>query len=294
MKEPSVTRWLTPALKNLSPEERAELKAQGGENPFYLAELYHQNSKLRPDLFNLHTVYSKPDFRGEGRQYQQVPEFSDLPPLEVPLGTALRTRRSSWEFGEAMSQEQLWMLLKYAVGTTKTTLDDQDDTQVMSRVRFRSYPSGGALYPIQFYMYLNRVEGVPAGLYRYCPYHNHLFQIAEGEHFLDSVNRVVPATDPDKNPLWSREDFSQAAAFLFLAADFRHQADKYRLLGYRLTMFETGHAAQNLCLVSTALGLSVVTLGGFYEDRANELFGLDGVDRSVIYILPIGKKSEGS
>lgn len=295
MNTPNEQRWIAGALKNIPTAERMQRKAGGVDNPFYLAELYHENSKYRPDLMTMQNPlphYSTPDY-SEGVQefHWEVPSYSQLPPLDMPIGEVLQSRRSSWEFAEPIAQEQLWMLLNYSFGTTSKRRVKEGNHTIELRVR--TYPSGGALYPIQIYLFLNRVEGMAPGLYRYSPFHNRLELLGEGEHYLQEVNSLLVSTDPNANPLYGRQDYSRAAVFCFLAADFRHQADKYRLRAYRLALLEAGHAAQNLCLVTTALGLTSVPLAGFYDDRANDLFQLDGLDIAMLYMLPIGKKSEG-
>ena len=49
---------------------------------------------------------------------------------------------------------------------------------------------------------------------------------------------------------------------------------KYGQRGYRYVWIEAGHLAQNLYLVSGALGLASVALGGFFDDEADALLGV--------------------
>lgn len=283
-------RLLAASRRASSVEERMELKRTGIDNPFHLAELYHANSKFDPDLMSYRLPldkYSVPDVMEDATEiYFDLPRFEELPPLPGALGDALLARRSSWDFAEPVTREELILLLKYALGTNavKTVPDGTKELQL----RLRSYPSGGALYPVQFYLYLHGVEGMERGLYRFCPYLNRLYLHQVGD-FSGQIAGMTASTDPDANPGFVKQDYSRAAVHFFLAADFRHQSDKYGARAYRLTLLEAGHAAQNLLLVSTALGMTGVTLAGFYDDRANELLRLDGVDRAALYMIPIGR-----
>jgi nitroreductase len=51
------------------------------------------------------------------------------------------------------------------------------------------------------------------------------------------------------------------------------------------------HLAQNLGLVAAATGLSLGMIGGFYDDVAHDVLGLDGVDESLVYLLPLASLS---
>jgi hypothetical protein len=39
---------------------------------------------------------------------------------------------------------------------------------------------------------------------------------------------------------------------------------------------------------AAATGLELGMIGGFYDDLANGVFGLDGIDRFIVYLLPLG------
>jgi len=52
---------------------------------------------------------------------------------------------------------------------------------------------------------------------------------------------------------------------------------------------EAGHLAQNIYLVTTALGLGCVAIGGFMDDEINEILEVDGVNEAVVYVIAIGR-----
>lgn len=52
---------------------------------------------------------------------------------------------------------------------------------------------------------------------------------------------------------------------------------------------EVGHAAQNLCLQATAMGLGAVTVGAFHDETVAELMNLPQ-DEQPLYIIPLGRK----
>lgn len=65
-----------------------------------------------------------------------------------------------------------------------------------------------------------------------------------------------------------------------------------RALGFReglFILFEAGHIAQNISLTATALELGSVVIGGFLDDKINDLIGVNGVDEAVLYLIALGR-----
>lgn len=289
-------KWLVSSLNNLPPKERYDSKGVKFPNPFALAEIFHENSKFYPNLMSLqlpHNEYLKPNYTPlEDITFTNIPDYPDLPTLDSKIGEVLLSRRSSWDFKGPISFIDFAVLLQYSFGVTSLKEVSLNDGSTIT-LRFRSYPSGGALYPIEIYLYVRNVTGIERGLYSFSPYDRRLSFIEGGSHLEEQINALLPSTDPNRNPLFPAGDYSHAAVQFFLAADFKNQADKYGLRAYRLTLLEAGHMAQNLLLVATALGMEGIPLAGFYDDRANKLFQLDGVEKSMIYLIPVGGKRGG-
>lgn len=257
-----------------------------------LAQYYHENSKLFPDLMSnqkpkLH--FSKPDYRRhKNESVVDLEPLHNQPPIQINLGDVLKGRRSSWSFhSQSVQLSELSQFLQYAAGVSQqewlTTPDGRYD------IRKRTYPSGGALYPIQLYIYANRIEGLSKGLYMFSSYYNQL--VAQQHQNIDqeAIDSLTYGTDPQHNPLDSFEDYSGAAFYVFLTANVEHVYDKYGARGYRLVLLEAGHLAQNLLLTGTALRWNSVPLAGFYDNRVHELLNIDGIKEISVYMIPFGK-----
>jgi nitroreductase len=52
---------------------------------------------------------------------------------------------------------------------------------------------------------------------------------------------------------------------------------------------EAGHAAQNVYLQASALGLGTVSIGAFYDEQVKEVLNLPE-GREPLYIMPVGRK----
>ena len=121
------------------------------------------------------------------------------------------------------------------------------------------------------------MEGQRAGVYHYNPSKNNLRLLREGD-----------ATKEISRSMVQSEIGRSASLILFITAIFERSIFKYDDRGYRYILLEAGHVAQNINLVSTALGLGSVNIGGFFDREIDDFLDLDGVTHSTIYMIAIG------
>jgi SagB-type dehydrogenase family enzyme len=181
-----------------------------------------------------------------------------------PLNSILQQRRSHREFAlQSVSLEQVAQLLWAAQGIT-------------SRDGYRTAPSAGALYPLVLHLVAGRVEGLPAGSYRYDSIH-HLIQSEKPGDLRQAIAAAALHQD------W----IEQAPAIVVISAIATRTTKKYGSRGVRYVHIEVGHASQNLLLQSVALGLVAATVGAFDDEQLHRLLGLSEAERPLA-ILPIG------
>lgn len=244
------------------------------------AELLHDASKLQPSFVARQlrgAVRLENDARlraSTARSVRRRPaaERVALPPpapLATSLDDVLRHRRSARAFGvHPVRADQLSALLFAGYGITGA-----DGPQ-----RFRTAPSGGALYPLELYVAAHDLGGLPAGVFHYDPF-GHDLEILEPRGDLADVS-------PDGL-------VATAPVVVVIAAAFWRSRFKYGLRGYRFAVLEAGHVAQNLLLAATALGLAGVVVGGFFDGRLDALLDLDGVDESTLVTVCFGSPAAG-
>src|SRR5205085_780740 len=121
-----------------------------------------------------------------------------------------------------------------------------------ARWALRSYPSGGALYPIDVFVHCRRVRDVSPGLYRFDPR-------------AKSLLPAMPEIDDSRvrHALFDPPLYDATCIVGFLRADMRRMRFKYGERSYRFALIESGHIAQNLLLLASWMGLGSVPLGGF-------------------------------
>ena len=142
---------------------------------------------------------------------------------------------------------------------------------------YRVVPSAGALYPVETYIMANRVEGLEKGIY-------HLYVPTF------SLELVVPG---DRSEALARAALGQdmvascSVVFLWTAVTDRCRI-KYGERSFRYIYLDAGHMGQNLYLAATAMGLGCCTVGAFFDDEANEVLDVDGLEETVIYLGVVG------
>jgi SagB-type dehydrogenase family enzyme len=142
---------------------------------------------------------------------------------------------------------------------------------------FRTAPSAGALYPIETYLVINRVDTLEAGVYHY----------SIAEHTLEELNRGDFSGTITSAALGQTMCLECAVVFIWTAI-FQRSKWKYKQRAYRYIYLDAGHIAQNLALASTSLGLGSCQIAALFDDEVNEILSVDGIDESVIYMSVIG------
>ncbi len=181
------------------------------------------------------------------------------------LEELLKRRQSVREYSnEPLTRDEVMKLLWAGQGITRPP-------------RYRTAPSAGALYPLELYVVVGNVEGLKPGVYKYSPVINDIKLIKEGDvrRSLAAAALVQPWVE-------------QGAIDIVIAAVYQRTKAKYGERGERYVHIEVGHAAQNICLRATALGLGLVTVGAFDDARVAEIVGL-AKDEVPLYIIPVGR-----
>ncbi|MFD9405886.1 thiopeptide-type bacteriocin biosynthesis protein [Streptomyces sp. NPDC059989] len=158
--------------------------------------------------------------------------------------------------------------------------------------RHRPYPSAGALYTAGLRLFALDVEGLPPGTYQCVPERRSLRFVGPVPDLDEIKSMCSYLSRPDDDPEGISVD--SAPAVLGLYVNLGRLRARYGLRALRLGLLEAGHLAQSLLLAASALGLSTTPLGGFRDESAQELFGLDEEDEPLQYLLPLGRRMPGA
>lgn len=254
------------------------------QTDYRLSELYHENSKLFPEITRQQAAqFTASPFelyltsRGF-RQYRFAPKVP-LPAMihsSEAISDVMLGRRSSRNLAGAISFDELATILRQALGPTAAVHNKEHDTvQVL-----RAWPSAGGLYPIDTYVVVQAVTDLEPGIYHY--------------NVITSELELLPTRSPQEvlcNGFFWQEFVTTAAVTLLLVAVFERTLAKYGERGYRLVLLDAGHAAQNILLTAEQLQIGAVAVAGFCDDSLAMDLGIDGISEAVVHTVVMGAGS---
>ncbi len=144
----------------------------------------------------------------------------------------------------------------------------------------RSFPSGGACYPLDIYVIVGKkgVEGLGEGVYHYAP----------ENHSISSLNKKDlhgEIASASLAQMW----MAGAPVMFVITAEYRRITGRYGDRGIRYAQIETGHVGQNLFLQAEALGLGAGIVGAFNDTEVVEVMGIPR-EHEPLLIMPVGYK----
>ena len=179
---------------------------------------------------------------------------------------AIANRRSTREFAdEPLSLDVLSQLLWSIQGIT-------------GKRRQRTVPSAGATYPLEVIAVVGTfgVNNLSTGAYLYIPEPHGLKAFKSGDLRISLAQAAL-----------GQQAVTTAPINLIIVADYERTRSRYRNRTERYVHMEAGHAAQNLYLQATALGLGTTAIGAFDDVRVKELLTFQG-NFQPLYIMPVG------
>ena len=204
------------------------------------------------------------------KAYKECPEAKiiKLPKPEysgITVEEALLKRRSQRNYSnKPLSIAYLSQLIFAASGIT-------------SERGGRTAPSAGSKRPMEIYMIVNNVEGLEPGIYHYAVKQHSLEIIKFGNYRKDIISAGL-----------EQAMLGDANVTFVITAIFDRVRQKYGERGFRYSYMEAGHISQNIYLQSVSLGVGSVCVGAFFDEKVNELIGIDGIDEAAIYLHAVG------
>jgi SagB-type dehydrogenase family enzyme len=245
------------------------------------AETFHEASRLYPNvapgrLQSMLALAHSPELlqtvARSGRTHEHRPGV-ELPRVDPPracFSDLLARRRSNLcAEGGPMRLHELAAILGASYAAAPRAGDGLR----------RPVPSGGALYPLELYVIALAVEGIDPSALHYDPFRHRLSLLGPVAR-AEAKAAVVDASLVDR-----------ASAVLVVTAMFWRSRFKYGARGYRFALLEAGHVAQNAALAATALELTALPLGGFFDRQLDALVRADGLDEASVYALLLGGRT---
>ena len=221
-----------------------------------------QLSKMHPYIFDKIHFKSYPRFEiiKLPKKYKKSKKLYD----------AIDFRYSFREFSKKyIGLQDLSDILRFSCGINRIEEKDYNKSR-------RVCPSGGARYPLEIYTIINYVKDLKKGVYHYNIK-------AHGLEFLWKV------TQKTLKNIFGEKWILRSSCIFVITGVFDRTTIKYGNRGYRYILFEAGHTAQNILLVSTSLNINSCCIGGFIDDILDNLLDISGTSEHSLYCVAIGK-----
>jgi SagB-type dehydrogenase family enzyme len=243
-----------------------DLKKEGVGDVYHEETKYRREAMARGGLNWAHQPSPYKEFPNRLKNFQ-------IQPLDYqegrPLWEVIAQRRSIRGFSnQPITFSELSQLIWATQGITSRAWGFE----------FRATPSAGALYPIETYIVVNRVEEISPGIYHYNVKEAKLSLLKEGDFGSDLCQAGL-----------DQEMLEEAACVFIWTAIVERSKWKYRERAYRYIYMDVGHIGQNLYLAATALNLGCCTVGAFFDEEVDRLIGIDGKEEISVYLGAVGR-----
>ncbi|WDV46630.1 SagB family peptide dehydrogenase [Clostridiaceae bacterium M8S5] len=203
--------------------------------------------------------------------------------IKTSISKAIKNRRSVRKYREGkMSLKDLSNILYYSSGVSGKDENKLDYYEEPLVFKLRNVPSGGGLYPIKLYFYCNNVKGLEEGIYVYYP-ENHAIHIIKDKEKLLSVTTYAD---------FASIDVSKVNMVILYVYDLFINSRKYGDIGAAFAFIEIGEMAQNIQLISTALGYGACDIGGYDKGLVESELEIDGLTKHLLHVTIVGHEGE--
>lgn len=191
---------------------------------------------------------------------------------KIDLFEAIAARRSRRRYlDEALQLEELSFLLYATQGLRSPGIEPS---------QFRTVPSAGARHSFETFLFINKVESLRMGLYRYLPLsHALVFERETDRDILLQISQAV-----------FNQHFVTKAAVVFVWTSIPYRMEwRYLESAHRVILMDAGHVCQNLYLACEAIGSGTCAIAAYDQEKMDALLGVDGHDQFTNYLAPVGK-----
>jgi SagB-type dehydrogenase family enzyme len=227
------------------------------------------------------TRYRREELGTGLRSYPRAPLYKEYPEAESRLQLKLETTPESADLWQCLARRRS----QRSYRDRPLTKDElaallwatQGITYASRGYALRAAPSAGALYPVETYLAVHRVEGVEPGVWH--------FQVP------DFTLELLQAGDFRQALVGAGlgQGFLGTAGAVFLWTGVLNRARwKYRERAIRYLFLDAGHICQNLMLAATALNLGVCPVGAFFDEEVERLVQADGEEEVALYLAAVG------
>lgn len=202
-------------------------------------------------------------------RFERIPLGNHLP--DTPIRTFINNRRTRRvPSGKELTLEILHPLITMAAGKTGKSEEEED---------FRAYPSAGARYPLELYLFAFEVQNMVPGIYHFSPNDNSLEILWKGE----LKSEIVQMFEEEDHPF-----LNESKVFVIISAIEERTTFKYGEEGKDFPLIEAGYLGTNLVFLFEEAGYNSVILGTQWcHNELEKLLDLNSEKEKVISSIAV-------
>ena len=239
----------------------------------YVWKFFHRNTCYSPEFS---PCSGNPNYGPPAESSYLYVDTKPITPdhIENTFFKTLLTRKSQREYSNSpLLFSTISTILFYSNGYVESPCSGKSGRKIV--------PSAGARFPIEMNLFAFNCQDLSPRTY-----HNN-----NEKNILETKSKKNYQTEIAD--LCGRQNFlARSSAVLAICARFENMIEKYGARGYRYTLFDAGHVAQNIYLICSNLNLACVGLGGFDDFKIRSSLHLPKGEYPV-YLLAIGNIQEG-
>ena len=203
-----------------------------------------------------------------------LPSMQDYIPPKNDLKAVIVDRRTNrrYDTNDLLTVEQFSWLLWASQGMVKYS--------EKTGLTLRNVPSAGSRHPFDTYLLIDRVESLTTGLYHYVPQEHAIYLLNDHPEIFEAINAST----------FNQKHVINASVIFIWVAEVYRTSWRYTERAYRYLFLDAGHVCQNLYLCAESIDYGVCAIAAFDDRLANQLLGLDEVERFLVYAASVGKK----
>jgi len=216
---------------------------------------------------------------------ERAPAASRLPlekPSPSPLDALMDRRVTCRNYDPVPLSHDAFSAVLYRAFGTRAVSDYAPGVQLLKK----GVPSAGGLHATEAYLLVQRVEGVPPGLYHYHPVAHALEPLREldAETAASLARRFVAA----------QAYYAGAPLQIALVSRFERNFWKYRnhAKAYRAVILDAGHLSQAMYLAATELNLGAFITAAINEVEIEQAFNLEPMAEGPLAVCGFGVRAQ--
>lgn len=146
----------------------------------------------------------------------------------------------------------------------------------------RYVATGGCINAFDTYLVINNVQGINQGVWRFLPLSNQLVLEKKIDDISEKISEVF--TNKSQNQSYTSK---AGVVFFWVCVPYRGEW-RYKDTSHKIMLLDLGHISHQLYMATEAINCGCCAIGGYYQEKADSLIGVDGDNEFTVLCASVG------